>query len=321
MTRILVTGASGLLGLNLALHLHEREDILGIVHTSSLVGVPFPVLAVDLTEPGQARKLLEMSRPDVLIHCAAQANLDVCEQNPELAEKVNAALPGELASLTKRMGIRLVHISTDAVFDGQRGNYREEDQPNPINTYARTKLMGEERVRSANPDALVARVNFYGFSLNGRRSLAEFFLNNLLQRRPVNGFTDVIFCPLWVNHLVDLLMEALQKDLTGLYHVLGREALSKYDFGIRLAKRFELPAELIRPVRYADGAVRLAAPRSPDLSASSEKLAAALGHPLPGVDEGLEGFYAQYRQGFGQYVQSFQLDLRSGAKPDDTATF
>ena len=94
-----------------------------------------------------------------------------------------------------------MHVSTDAVFDGQAAATTEQDTPNPLSIYARTKLDGERGVAEANPDAIIARVNLYGWSLSGRRSLAEFFFNNLSAGKRVKGFTDVYFCPLLANDL------------------------------------------------------------------------------------------------------------------------
>ncbi len=98
----------------------------------------------------------------------------------------------------------------------------------------------------ANPQAIIARVNFYGWSLNGTRSLGEFFYRNLSAGKNVKGFTDVLFCPLLVNHLVDLLLTMAEKDLKGLYHVVSSEHLSKYEFGCRIARLFDLDEKLIR---------------------------------------------------------------------------
>ncbi len=165
MTRFLITGASGLLGLNLALKLAETHPVTGVIHQPELEGTPFEVLVTDLSLPGEAEWVLEHSLPEVIIHCAAMAIVDECEKDPPRAMSVNADLPGRLAKLAAEMDAKFVHISTDAVFDGVRGDYKEEDVPNPLSTYARTKLAGEIAVMAENPDALVARVNFYGWSL------------------------------------------------------------------------------------------------------------------------------------------------------------
>ena len=147
---------------------------------------------------------------DWLINCAALANLEECEQSPELAKILNVDLPAQLAKSCAQRGIRFVHISTDAVFDGEKEEaYTEEDIPNPLGVYSQTKLDSEQATFSENPDAIVARVNMFGWSLSNRRSLGEFFVNNLSEGKNVNGFTDVIFCPMLVNVTARLLLEML----------------------------------------------------------------------------------------------------------------
>ena len=157
-----------------------------------------------------------------------------------MAQQINAEMPGSIAVLCKKKGIQLTHISTDAVFDGKMGDYTEEDPPNPLSVYARTKLEGERTVAAEYPNAIIARVNFYGFSLSGKRSLAEFFLNNLIDKKQVNGFVDVMFSPLYVTDLVDTLVKMIEKELSGLYHVVSPESLSKYAFGERSRKNLGL---------------------------------------------------------------------------------
>ncbi|NTW44786.1 MAG: nitrous oxide-stimulated promoter family protein, partial [Anaerolineaceae bacterium] len=228
MTRCLVTGASGLLGLNLCLQFSPTFEVFGVSNTISLSSLPFQTTKKSLEEPEAIENIIDQYKPDIIFHCAAMANIDQCEENPELTFRINAELPGKIAYLSKRKGIKLVHISTDAVFDGQKGNYTEDDQPNPLGVYAKSKLEGENYVSENNPEALIARVNFYGYSITGKRSLSEFFLNNLLDNKSMLGFTDVFFCPLIVNDLVDLLHEMINADLCGIYHTLSCESLSKY---------------------------------------------------------------------------------------------
>lgn len=306
MKHWLVTGASGLLGLNFALHFASRIHITGVVNHHPLRHPPFEVVSADLTRPEALERLIEETKPEVVLHTAALANLDVCEQHPELAWRLNAEVPAELARVCAQKGIRLVHISTDAVFDGQRGNYTEEDVPNPLSTYARSKLAAEQYVLQTHPQALVARVNFYGWSLQGRRSLAEFFFYNLSQGHRVNGFVDVIFCPLEVTQLSEILVTLVERDCQGLYHVVSRECLSKYAFGCALAERFGLDAGLITPISVNDSQLR--APRAPNLTLCTAKLQAVVGE-VPGQREGLERFYQHYREGRAAYLRAMALDL------------
>lgn len=306
MSRFLITGVSGLLGINLALDLTAAGHfVVGTFNRNGLMGAPFEQRAVELTAPDALVRLLDETAPEVVIHCAALANLEECETNPQAAQAVNADLPGRLAAETARRGIQLVHISTDAVFDGARGNYTEDDAPNPRSVYARTKRMGEEAVMAADVQAAVARVNFFGWSLNGKRSLSEFFFNNLSAGKRVNGFVDVLFCPVYVLDLGRLLVEMAERKLSGLYHVTGSEVISKFTFGSALAQRFGLDAGLITPISVSDSG--LTALRSPNLTLSSEKLASALGHSLPGVSAGLDRFAADFRAGYPEKLHSMGI--------------
>jgi dTDP-4-dehydrorhamnose reductase len=302
--KILVTGASGLLGLNLSLMAMESHTIVG-VDRAKLAGTPFELIKADLLDPKVEHRILDTVKPDAVIHTAALANLEDCEAQPETARLLNEELPGELAAACAQRGIQMMHISTDAVFDGAKdGVYTEEDTPNPQGVYACTKLEGERNVLSANPEAVVVRVNFFGWSLSGTRSLPEFFLNNLSAGKSAQGFTDVFFCPMFVSDLGGILLKMLAKPLIGIYHVVGSESLSKYDFGMAIARRFGLDEHLIEPVSVDVSTLK--ARRSHNLRLSVHKLSTALGEPIPGFSTGLDKFYTQYQQGYPQKLRSYQ---------------
>jgi dTDP-4-dehydrorhamnose reductase len=303
MSRFMVTGASGLLGLNFALAVDGRQhQVTGVDNRNPLGWINFKTRQADLTDPGIIEKLVDEIKPEVILHCAAMANVDDCEKRPQDAQHVNADLPGEIARVAKKHAIKMVHISTDAVFDGQKGNYTETEEPNPLSVYAQTKREGELAVLSANPQALVARVNFYGWSISGTRSLAEFFVNNLSESKEVKGFTDILFCPMMVLDLAATLLESVEKDLAGLYHMVGSESMSKYQFGVAIARQFGFDESLVHPASVTDGG--LTAARSPNLTLSTGKLVKALGHPLPAFEQGLEKFHSQFRHGFPQMIRS-----------------
>ena len=299
--RILVTGASGLLGLNLALEAAKDHEVFGTVKDHAITTDAFSVLQTDLLVPGAVERLLDKTQPDWIIHCAALANVDACEANPALARQLNSELPKKLATYVGRGGARLVHVSTDAVFDGQRGDYTEEDLPNPLSVYAQSKLDGERAVAEANPRAIIARVNLFGWSLTGKRSLAEFFFYNLSAGKRVMGFTDVYFCPLLANHLARVFLKMLASDLNGLYHVVSRDCFSKYDFGMMIAQRFDLDESLITPSSVEGAGLKAA--RSPKLTLRTDKLTQDLGEPPPGLSTGIEHFYTLYQQGYPQKIQ------------------
>ena len=304
--RILITGASGLLGVNLALEAARGHTVFGVVNTRQLNTDAFTVLQADLLESGAVDRVLDQAQPDWVIHCAALANLEACEQNPDLARELNTGLPRVLASRCRKGGARLLHVSTDAVFDGHRGGYTEEDAPNPVNLYARTKLQGERAVLEADPGAIVARVNLFGWSLSGERSLAEFFFNNLQAGNRIMGFTDVNFCPLLTNDLAQVFMHMLQKELQGLYHVVNPSCLSKYDFGVAIARKFGFDPALIAPTSVRDAG--LGATRSPQLTLKIDKLIHDLDATPPDISTSLERFYTLYQQGYPQKLRSMLVD-------------
>ncbi|MBV6397565.1 MAG: dTDP-4-dehydrorhamnose reductase [Anaerolineales bacterium] len=304
MARILITGASGLLGINLALEAKRVHDVIG-VDRGKLKSAPFRVLHANLLRSGSVNSILDSTRPEWLINCAALANLEMCEEDPEQARLLNTELPRELAAACAERNIPFVHLSTDSVFDGTKeGVYTEEDEPNPPGVYSQTKLDGERAVQQVNPQAIIARVNFFGWSLGAKRSLPEFFINNLSEGRNVNGFTDVIFCPMWVNHLAQTLIAMLEKDLHGLYHVVGAQAMNKYQFGVEVARKFGLRESLIEPQSVERSG--LTAKRSHNLWLSVHKLSTDLGREIPSFSTGLDGFYTQFQQGYPQKIRGYQ---------------
>ncbi|NOH10136.1 MAG: SDR family oxidoreductase [Chloroflexi bacterium] len=302
--RLLVTGASGLLGLNLALEASQHHTVFGVVRENPIKLDAFEVLQTDLLAPKAVEDMLEHIQPDAIIHCAALAHVDACEDDPTEARRINAELPGFLAAKTAEEAIPFVQVSTDGVFDGQRGDYTEADEPNPLSIYARTKLEGEGYVSEFHPGAIIARANMFGWSPSGQRSLAEFFYNNLSANNPVKGFTDVYFCPLLVNDLAQILLAMLDKKLTGLYHTVSSDCISKYDFGVAIARRFGLDESLITAISVDDAG--LSAARSPKLTLSSEKLARDLGQPIPTIEEGMERFHSLHKENYPQKLQEMR---------------
>jgi dTDP-4-dehydrorhamnose reductase len=305
VTRLLVTGASGLLGVNVALEALPRYEVVGAVNGRRLHAPGFETLSVDLLQPAAAAGLLDEARADWVIHCAALADLDACERQPELAHKLNAELPGRLAAEAAKRKLRFLYVSTDAVFDGVKGNYVETGSPNPVSVYGRTKRMAELGVKAAHPHALIVRPNLFGWSVSGDRSLAEFFYNNLAAGTRVRGYTDRLFCPLLANDLAQLFFALLEKDLKGIFHAVASSSLSKYDFGVAIAQRFGFDAALIEPARAADA--NDAAPRAGDLTLKNSKLAAALGTRLPTVAAGIEKLFQLEQSGYRTQLRAMSV--------------
>ena len=290
-----MTGATGLLGAIAVLDHRDDFEVLALSRRTPVSVPGVQSLLVDLTSDELAAEW-EQLRPDLVLHTAALATIEDCERDPDLAHLLNVEAPRRIATLCAATGAHMVHVSTDAVFDGTAGPYREDDVPNPLSVYARTKLAGEEACLEAHPDALVARVNFFGWSRSGSRSLAEFFLSRLRAGEEVPGFTDVEFASLYNRDLARLLVQAGLRGLSGVHHVVSADRMSKHDFGKAVARTFGLDEGLVVPARMAD---RVGAPpRSPRLSLDPSRFAEAMGAAMPTFAEGL----GRMRQDDGAYV-------------------
>lgn len=305
--RILVTGASGLLGSNLALQAAARYEVVGLTHQNPLPNAGFETLQADLLAPGAIAGVLDAAKPDWVVHCAALADIDACERQPELARQLNTELPSQLAKETARRNLRLAHISTDAVFDGTKAPYKETDAPNPLSVYAKTKHRAELAVKAAHPHWLIIRPNLFGWSVNGAHSLAEFFYNSLSVEQAEKGYVDRLFTPLHVGFLSEIVLELLERDVHGIYHAGSRDSLSKYDFGVMIAQQFGFDEKLVRPA-YAEST----APRSDDLRLNVSRLSQALGRSLPSAAEGVQRLYDELHNGHRQTLQAMALAPAKG---------
>jgi dTDP-4-dehydrorhamnose reductase len=304
MKKILITGASGLLGVNLGLTAHScGYKVTGITLEEGIQATPFDMHLLDLTKPEMIHKAIKNIHPDVIINCVALTNVDHCEQVPDDARRINTEIPEALARVSSRCGIKLVQISTDAVFDGKRGNYTEMDPVSPLNVYASTKFAGEVAVQERDKTALVCRVNFYGWSISGRRSLGEWFFNKMSHGEPVKGFTDAIFSPLLATDLAEIILKLVELDKCGLFHVVNPQSISKYDFGLILAKQFGFNRSLITPASILDAG--LAAVRSPKLNLNAGKVIQVLGMDFPDQQTEMLRFHKQYLDGYPQRLKLF----------------
>ncbi len=305
---IVVTGASGLLGASVVQQaLSLGLEVVGLYHSHPLE-VPGAVMRpLNLIDFAATRELLAGLMPEAIVHCAAATNLDWCETHSEETEVMNVGVSAQLAEIAQDLNARIVYVSTDSVFDGRRGDYSESDQPAPLNVYARSKLAGEQAVSQRQPSALIVRVNIYGWNAQDKLSLAEWFLRNLRQQEKVPGFADVTFCPMLANDLAEVLLQMVDRRLSGLYHVAGSEKISKYDFGRCVATAFGLDPGKVVATRSTEA--KLKARRPLDTSLNTEKVCRALGAEMPGIEAGLSRFRRLYDDGYPQQLKSYMMGV------------
>ncbi|HUQ18260.1 MAG TPA: SDR family oxidoreductase [Gemmatimonadaceae bacterium] len=281
---LLVTGASGFLGANvLSEALAHGREVVAAYYKTPIRNERVRSIEFDLTQPGAGDELIEEFAPEWVLNCAALANVDQCEGDPDLAFRLNVDLPRLLAESCHKANVGFLHVSTDSVFDGQRGGYDEDDPAAPLNVYARTKLEGERAVFDKMLEALVVRTNFVGYSVSGKTGLVEWIIRELKPRKRISGFTDVVFAPLVANDLARIMFAMMDAKLKGLYHVNGSTPVTKFDFARKLARELDLDESLVNPARLADA--KLEAPRPLNTSLSSKRVESDLGRQMPDIDE------------------------------------
>jgi dTDP-4-dehydrorhamnose reductase len=266
--KLMITGHTGLLGSKILAQSGFQN---------------YPERRIDITTP-EIVHYIEKVAPDIVIHCAAFTNVDLCETQREKAWLINVTGTEHVVTACTTIHAKLVYISTDFVFDGTGTMYTEEDSPNPINHYGKTKLEGEKIVQEMD-DYIIARTSvLYGW--HHRLNFVTWVLNQLQNKNHMRIVTDQYTCPTLADNLAEVVLELCEKDVRGLYHVTGTERISRYDFAKKIADTFGLDASFMTSILSEDLAQK--APRPKDSSLSTQKIKAIIDTPLLSVKEGLQ---------------------------------
>lgn len=284
--RLLVTGASGMLGYRLMRIACGNHEVWGSYHTFPVSVSGATTFAMDLMDEGGVKKQVTQLQPEAIVHTAALTDVDACEKDRHRAERVNTHATRWLAGLAGELGARLVYISTDYVFDGAQGNYVETDPPLPINVYGETKLLGEEAALALCPRTLIVRTSIYGANLRPKPGPVEYVIDSLKNGNTIRRFRDQFSSPIYAGDLSRIILEMVARGCVGLFHVGGGEKISRYEFALAVANVFGLPKENILPVPFEQ--TQGLACRPKDSSLFSEKMEATLGVTAPRVRDGLK---------------------------------
>ena len=203
------------------------------------------MIKLDITDIESIEKCVNQINPDLIVNCAANTNLEFLEKNPEISKSINANGPKNLAKIAFKNKIRLIHISTDSVFDGNDSMYHEEDIPNPINEYGKTKLLGEKYIQEIMNNYVILRTNFFGINDKGT-GIVNWIIEKLSQKKEITGFDDVIFNPKPKSSLSKIIVEISQSNFVGILHLSSNKIISKYEFIIKVADVFNFDKKLIR---------------------------------------------------------------------------
>lgn len=299
--RVLITGGSGLLALNWAWAVRDRFSVTLGLHKRTVVIPRVQTQAINLESIDNFVRTLEEVAPHVVVHTAGLTSVERCESEPEFARYVNVTLAANVAKACNIAGIKLVHVSTDHLFSGLDSLVDESQPFAPINVYGKTKAEAESRVLEFNPQSLVIRTNFYGWGTSYRHSFSDIVIYSLRAGERLTLFQDVFYTPILAETAAFVVHDLIELKASGIFNVVGDRRLSKYEFGLSLAKEFGLDSQGITPGLLADQANLVQRPH--DMSLSNKKASDFLGRKLGGTGEHMARLHQQEISGLAQEIR------------------
>lgn len=300
--KLLITGISGLLGSNLAYSFRDKYDITGWYNSHKVFMPGVNSYKVDITDEQLIKEFLSKHKFDIILHCASLTNIDYCENNKEETRKINIEGTQNIVSACDNQNTKLVYISTDAVFDGKKGNYIEDDPVSPCNYYGLTKYEAEKVVKE-HKNHIITRTNIFGWNIQDKYSLAEWILYSLQEECSINGFNDVIFSSIYTIEFAKIIDIMLDKDLIGTFNLASRTSLSKYEFAILIAETFNKDNDLIKPLSI--DSYPFFAKRGKNLSLDTQKLSRVLTKDIPLIKECVYAFFKDYKSGLCNKIKRY----------------
>lgn len=276
--KILITGAFGQLGRAISTKLKENNTLF---QTGRSLPDGQHGIYLDIQNKLLVKEVIDLTNPDLIINAAAMTNVDGCENNPDLAKEINIA---GVQHLCESFDGKIIHLSTDYVFDGTSGPYSETDNVNPISIYGETKLASERIILSQNKKHLVIRGNvIYDDSNYTNASFLNWVVNSLKENQSINVVNDQFNNPTWTESLADVIAMCCSNEISGLWHWGDGDLLSRFDFALKIANAYELDSSLIQPISTKE--LNQKAPRPLKSGLKPDNLAHALNIIPPKIDD------------------------------------
>lgn len=290
--KFLVTGSAGLVGSQVAKDLVKSQNqVYSCYHDAKpLDGIP---VKLDLANNENMTKVVEEVKPDVIIHLAAMTNVDLCEKEKDLALQINAQATEVLSKQAAKHGSFFLYVSTDYVFDGQKGMKKESDIPNPVDYYGYSKYQGELAVQDMASNWCIARTST-PFGIHGtKKSFPSFVIENLQSKKEISVVTDQFTSPTFVPNLSQMLIEISTRQMLGVIHLAGATRISRYDMAVLVAKKLGLDTSLLKQssINNMDWIAKRPRDSSLDVSRATQLLNEK---PIP-VEQGLDRFIEQIK--------------------------
>jgi dTDP-4-dehydrorhamnose reductase len=283
--KILITGASGFLGFHLLRLAYAKGlEVYGTYNSGAISFEQSTNLQLDLRNYIDMGNVIDDIEPDIVIHTAAYADAALCQKNPELSYEINVEVTRNLAGICSDYQVPFVFTSTDLVFDGVKGNYTEEDAPNPIMIYGEHKLQAEQEAERVYPEALIVRCPLmFGALEASDKTYFSSFIKGLKEAKAANLFYDEYRSMCGARSISEGILH-LCEEASGLFHLAGAERVSRYDFGVAAVEAFGLDEGLVHSLSQKD--LQLSTPRPADVSLNIAK-AKAYGYAPLGYQEEL----------------------------------
>lgn len=288
--RVLVTGSNGLLGQKVSEFLVRGSActvILASIEKKPVRELPSSeYVQLDITSKKEVKHVVAGSQPDVIINCAAMTNVDECERERELAWKINVEGVEHLIEVARKTDAKVIHISSDYIFDGKAGPYDEEARPNPLSYYGKSKLASENALRSSGLPYFIARTMvLYGYATGVKMNFALWLVQSLEKNVPVRIVDDQYGNPTLADDLAHGIASAVELNRSGIYNLAGRNIVNRYEFALQLARVFGFDPALISTMKTSQ--LRQPAARPLKSGLITLKAEVELGFKPSTVEEGL----------------------------------
>jgi len=245
--KILVIGSTGLFGLNFVNKNKELFDIICNINKKKLKDESQKKVKLNFFNQKTLLQQINIIKPDIILNAAGLTDVKKCEYFKKEALEKNYKIVKHLIKVSNLKKIKLIHISTDHIFDGKKSSlYKEINKASPINFYAKTKVKAENEIVNFSNNYLIIRTNFFGWGTSYRNSFTDNIIKNLCLKRNFYLRNDVYFNPMYLGNLIDCLNVLILKNIKGIYNLTSNSKISKYEFGIKIAKSFKLDNSLIK---------------------------------------------------------------------------
>ncbi|MDC0226828.1 sugar nucleotide-binding protein, partial [Alphaproteobacteria bacterium] len=237
MKKILFMGGSSLLAINWSYLIKDNYKVVLGLHNRWAGYNDVQSITLNFESNIKLKNQIKLINPDIIINTIALTDIDYCEKNFQESKNINCDLASVISIICKEIKIKYIHISTDHFFNSNTKYHKEDSKTFCVNNYAKTKLLGEQQVLKNNTNSLIIRTNFYCWGTYYRSSITDFIINNLKKNKKINLASNIFYTPIFVKTLVEQINLLIKKNAKGIYNIASKKRITKYEFGLKIAKK------------------------------------------------------------------------------------